>query len=36
MPLDERKRRYEKMIATVRDDNVQNWTRDFLRDLSEA
>ena len=36
MPLAERKRRYEKMIATVRDDNVQNWTRDFLRDLSEA
>jgi len=36
MPLDERKRRYEKMIATVRDDNVQNWTRNFLRDLSEA
>lgn len=36
MPLAERKRRYEKMIATVRDDNVQNWTRNFLRDLSEA
>lgn len=36
MPLDERKRRYEKMIATVRDDNVQNWTKNFLRDLSEA
>ena len=36
MPLAERKRRYEKMIATVRDDNVQNWTRDFLCDLSEA
>lgn len=36
MPLDERKRRYEKMIATVRDDNVQNWTRNFLHDLSEA
>jgi trehalose 6-phosphate synthase len=36
MPLAERKRRYEKMIATVRDDNVQNWTRNFLHDLSEA
>lgn len=36
MPLEERKRRYEKMIATVRDDNVQNWTSNFLHDLSEA
>tara|TARA_B100001179_G_scaffold62643_1_gene43389 strand:- start:105 stop:1388 length:1284 start_codon:yes stop_codon:yes gene_type:complete len=36
MPLEERKRRYEKMIATVRDDNVQNWTRNFMHDLSEA
>ena len=35
MPLAERKRRHERMIATVRDDNVQNWTVDFLRDLSQ-
>ena len=34
MPLEERKSRYEKMIATVRDDNVQHWTANFLRDLS--
>ena len=33
MPLDERKARYEKMVASVRDDNVQAWTADFLRDL---
>ena len=33
MPLDERKARYEKMVASVRDENVQAWTADFLRDL---
>lgn len=33
MPLDERKVRYEKMVASVRDENVQAWTADFLRDL---
>ena len=33
MPLEERQRRYRAMIATVRDDNVQNWTENFLRDL---
>jgi len=36
MPLEERKRRYEAMIATVRDDNVQDWTANFLRDLGTA
>ncbi|WP_234002334.1 MULTISPECIES: trehalose-6-phosphate synthase [unclassified Erythrobacter] len=36
MPLDERKARYEKMIGTVRDDNVQDWTASFLRDLVEG
>ncbi|UYH53782.1 trehalose-6-phosphate synthase [Qipengyuania sp. SS22] len=36
MPLEERKARYQKMIGTVRDDNVQNWTANFLRDLAEA
>ncbi|WP_435201727.1 alpha,alpha-trehalose-phosphate synthase (UDP-forming) [Qipengyuania sp. 902] len=33
MPLDERKARYEKMVTSVRDENVQAWTADFLRDL---
>lgn len=36
MPLTERKRRYQNMIATVRDDNVQAWTANFLRDLADA
>ena len=36
MPLDERKRRYEAMIATVRDDNVQAWTEDFIGDLERV
>ena len=33
MPLAERKERYDKLIGTVRDDNVQAWTGNFLRDL---
>ena len=33
MPLDERKARYEKLIVTVREDNVQEWTKTFLADL---
>lgn len=33
MPLDERKARYEAMIGTVRDDNVQAWTSQFCGDL---
>ena len=33
MPLEERKRRYETMVASVREDNVQDWTETFLRDL---
>ena len=36
MPLEERKERYEKLIGTVRDDNVQNWTETFLRDLDNV
>ena len=36
MPLEERKRRYEAMVTTVREDNVQAWTADFLNDLSAA
>ena len=33
MPLEERKRRYDALIGTVRDDNVQDWTDRFLADL---
>ncbi|MBX7461577.1 alpha,alpha-trehalose-phosphate synthase (UDP-forming) [Qipengyuania huizhouensis] len=36
MPLEERKERHEKLIGTVRDDNVQNWTETFLRDLDNV
>ncbi|GMN01752.1 trehalose-6-phosphate synthase [Erythrobacter sp. MTPC3] len=34
MPLEERKSRYEAMVETVRDDNVQAWTSDFCGDLA--
>lgn len=34
MSLEERQRRHEAMIGTVRDDNVQRWTEDFVRDLA--
>ncbi len=33
MPLDERKERYQKLIGTVRDDNVLRWTQDFIGDM---
>lgn len=36
MPLAERKARYQKMIVTVRDENVQRWTENFIADLAEA
>ncbi|ABC63030.1 alpha,alpha-trehalose-phosphate synthase (UDP-forming) [Erythrobacter litoralis] len=36
MPLDERKRRYEGTIGTVRDDNVQDWTEAFTNDLASV
>lgn len=36
MPLAERKARYQAMIATIRDDNVQAWTHSFCDDLSAA
>ena len=36
MPLEERKSRYEAMIGTIRDDNVQDWTRRFCDDLAAA
>ncbi len=34
MPLEERKSRYDKLIGTVRDDNVQQWTQNFVSDLA--
>ena len=34
MPLDERKARYGKMIETVREENVQRWTENFIGDLA--
>jgi trehalose 6-phosphate synthase len=36
MPLEERKARYQAMIGTIRDDNVQDWTRRFCDDLASA
>ena len=33
MPLAERKARYEKLIGTVRDDNVLQWTQNFIGDM---
>ncbi|WP_454599444.1 alpha,alpha-trehalose-phosphate synthase (UDP-forming) [Qipengyuania sp. SM2507] len=36
MPLAERQRRYEATIDTVRDDNVKQWTEDFVRDLAST
>lgn len=34
MPLEERKRRYQAMIGTVRDDDVRSWTSSFCNDLA--
>ena len=34
MPLEERKKRYDAMITTIRDDNVFEWTRRFCDDLA--
>jgi len=34
MTIDERRARYDKMVRTVHDDNVQNWTEDFVTDLT--
>ena len=33
MPLDERKARYQAMIGTIREDNIQAWTSRFCADL---
>ena len=34
MPLEERRERWEELIVTVRDDNVQRWTENFTADLA--
>ncbi|MFC3097219.1 alpha,alpha-trehalose-phosphate synthase (UDP-forming) [Alteraurantiacibacter palmitatis] len=34
MPLEERKARYQAMIGTIREDNIQWWTEAFRRDLA--
>lgn len=34
MSLEERKERYEKLIVTVREDNVLRWSDNFVRDLA--
>ncbi len=34
MPLEDRKKRYENQIKSVREDNVQRWTENFISDLS--
>jgi trehalose 6-phosphate synthase len=33
MPLAERRIRWEKLVTSVREENVQRWTANFLRDL---
>nr|WP_137678667.1 trehalose-6-phosphate synthase [Parerythrobacter lutipelagi] len=34
MPLEERKRRYQAMVKSVREENVQQWTENFTADLA--
>ena len=36
MSLEERKARYQAMIGTIRDDNVQDWTKRFCDDLASV
>lgn len=36
MPLAERKRRYEALVKTVRDDGIRQWTDNFIVDLSDV
>lgn len=33
MPLSERKRRYDILVKTVRDDDIHGWTQNFVSDL---
>ncbi len=35
MPLAERKERYEKLIVTVREENVLRWTENFISDMEQ-
>ena len=35
MPLEERKQRWSALIESVREENVQRWTENFLEDLAE-
>lgn len=34
MPLAERKRRYDALVKTVRDDDIHDWTQNFVNDLT--
>jgi len=34
MPLAERKQRWERLVAGVREDNVQRWTDSIIADLT--
>ena len=34
MKIDERRARYDSMVRTVHDDNVEKWTEDFVTDLT--
>lgn len=36
MPLDERKRRWEKLHASVRHEDIAKWTQNFVTDLENA
>jgi trehalose 6-phosphate synthase len=36
MDLAERRERWEQLIVTVRDDNVQRWTENFTADLASV
>jgi len=36
MPLEERKRRWEALNSSVRDENIVEWTKKFLSDLSSV
>ena len=36
MPLEERKARWKRLIRSVREENVQRWTENFVGDLAKA
>ena len=35
MPVEERKRRYEAMVKTVREEDIHGWTQNFVTDLRD-